>query len=485
MNNKMSENWWFHIEPWEWWLCAFVFLGCIGLHFPAIYNPFGLYIEVGLSLISYASPISGILWLTAAQVVPDPPVASLSSSQIAVAGAMVWLVFKSQRRSLEACKPLLIAVGPYFCWQVTISFLFGGGAQLPLLLLFAILTGVVAAVMARQAENRIGTIIIAFLLGQALSACVFWIIKLHLGAPVQAFDTELYGDASEVVRMGTARGNAGMLGGTASLAVVGFFGLLMFRLPQGNRKNNQILLFTIALAGLCFVSPALIASGSRGGMISTLVGLIVLLLFAGNCRFLSLFPLLIGLAGVVLMLAVGWQRFGMNEHLNEMISRQEMQAEDAEHGALVAGREQEWEAAAMGVLDSPLIGGGHVVKKSYAGTEEYWASHSTYLDVGLAGGIPGLILFLWFCAMPIIQFWKLRNVSVMLWLISLYVVTLSVNSTGSALRMKHFWILWGMISIFAKFPFDAWYRARLKMRRAPAPAGRTPSLEEAQEKNQK
>jgi len=185
------------------------------------------------------------------------------------------------------------------------------------------------------------------------------------------------------------------------------------------------------------------------------------------------------------MLVVGWQRFGMDEHLNEMISRQEMQAEGAEHGALVAGREQEWEAAAMGVLDSPLIGGGHVVKKSYTGTEEYWASHSTYLDVGLAGGIPGMILFLWFCARPIIHLWKLRNVSVMLWLLSLYVVILSVNGTGSALRMKHFWILWGMISIFVKLPFDAWYRARFKMRRAPAPAGSSPSLAEVQEKTQK
>jgi len=464
MHNKMSENWWFYIKRWEWWLCAFVLLGCIGLHFPAIYNPLGLYIELGLSLVSYASPISGMLWLTAAQVVPDPPVALLSSSQIAIAGAMVWLVLKRKHRPLAACKPLLIAVGPYFCWQVAMSFLFGDGAQLPLILLFAILTGAAAAVMARQAENRMGAIILAFLVGQALSACVFWIIKLHLGAPVQAFDTGVYGDVMEVVRMGTARGNAGLLGASASLAVAGFFGLLMFRLPRGSRKSNQTVLFSMGLVGLCLVIPALIASGSRGGMTSALLGLIVLLLFAGNCRSLSLLPLFVGVIGVFLMLVVGWQRFGMDEHLNEMISRQEMQAEGAEHGALVAGREQEWEAAAMGVLDSPLIGGGHV---------------------GLAGGIPGMILFLWFCARPIIHLWKLRNVSVMLWLLSLYVVILSVNGTGSALRMKHFWILWGMISIFVKLPFDAWYRARFKMRRAPAPAGSSPSLAEVQEKTQK
>ena len=42
-------------------LCAVVFIGCILVHFVPIYTRLGLPIEVGLSLISFATPVSGML----------------------------------------------------------------------------------------------------------------------------------------------------------------------------------------------------------------------------------------------------------------------------------------------------------------------------------------------------------------------------------------------------------------------------------------
>ena len=67
-------------------LCAVVVIGCILLHFVPVYTRLGLPIEVGLSLISFATPVSGLLFLSAAQVIPDAPGSPLPSAQMALAG---------------------------------------------------------------------------------------------------------------------------------------------------------------------------------------------------------------------------------------------------------------------------------------------------------------------------------------------------------------------------------------------------------------
>jgi hypothetical protein len=443
MTGSSSEFDWFDIKPMEWRLCAIVLLGGIALHFPAVYYPAGFYIEAFLSMVSFFTPISGILWLSAAQVVPDPPIGPFTSSQMAILGAAILFFIRHDRLSLDYCKPVVLAMCPLFVWQTAMNYLHGSGHQLPLLMIYAGMTGCVAAMMAGESGNRLGACLAAFLAGQALCACVFWIIKLGLGAPVQAFDTSVYGDSSEIIRIGTARGNAGMLGMSAALAT-GFVGIFMFYAPQRKVGISQRLLLGLAFLGMCLTVPALISSGSRGGMIAAVAGLLILALFG---RSISLFSVGLGVAGVALLLAFGWERLGLQQHWDEMRERQTSQTEESAHGALVAGRELEWGPAWDAIMDSPVLGGGQVVKKSYFGSEEKWLSHSTYLDVGLVGGLPGMLLFLWFCMKPMEYLWRYRRVGVLLWLLSVYVTVIVCNASGSGLQVKTFWILWGLASV--------------------------------------
>jgi hypothetical protein len=96
-------------------LCAVVFIGCILLHFVPVYTRLGLPIEVGLSLISFATPVSGLLFLSAAQVIPDVPGSPLPVAQMALAGFFLWQLAKGKSMDLfRMGQPLWLAVAPFF-----------------------------------------------------------------------------------------------------------------------------------------------------------------------------------------------------------------------------------------------------------------------------------------------------------------------------------------------------------------------------------
>jgi O-antigen ligase len=153
----------------------------------------------------------------------------------------------------------------------------------------------------------------------------------------------------------------------------------------------------------------------------------------------------LALAGIVVVLIFGWHRLGLNEHWQEMSQRQEQQQSEA--GSLYAGRTLEWTAAWEGILDSPLIGGGHVEKRSYLDDEDMWQSHSTYLDAGLGGGLPGMALFCWLVLKPIMELWRRRREAVIGWLLAVYAVSIISIGSTSAMQSKHFWMLWGMAAV--------------------------------------
>jgi len=275
-----------------------------------------------------------------------------------------------------------------------------------------------------------------FLAGQALAMSMFWIIKLHLGTPVQAFAIELYGDSTlEGARIGTARGNANMLGPPMALAFIGVIGWFISR-PRPSWITGMI-----TLVGMALVLPPLIGSGCRGAIVALAFGLACLLVI-GVLAHRSFINASLVLVGIVVVLILGWQRLGLGEHWQELSQRQEQQ--QSERGSVMAGRTLEWTAAWRGILDSPLIGGGHVEKQSYLDAEEMWASHSTYLDAGLTGGLPGMVLFGWLGLKPILELWRRRREAVIGWLLAVYAVSIISIGTTSAMQMKHFWMLWGV-----------------------------------------
>jgi O-antigen ligase len=430
----------FGITPLEWFLCGIILVGCAALHLTTLYYPLGLPIEVGLSLISFATPISGLFYLSAAQVIPDASGSPLPSAQMALAGFLLWQSVKGKDMDLfQLGRPLWIAAAPFFVWEAGMA-LTRGDYRFGLLLLFAILTGSATAVLVRQSGNRFAACLVVFLAGQALAMCLFWILKLHLGIPTQAFDTRIYGDSTLAgMRIGTARGNGNMLGPPMALACIGIIGWFFTR-PKQSVGAGLVALLCLAVA-----VPPLIGSGSRGAIVAVAGG-VSFLLFIGVSAGKSLSRAPLALAGILMVLVFGWQRLGLEEQWQQMKERQIQQEENTGSG-LLAGRTLEWSAAWGGILNSPIIGGGTVEKESYFGFENLWQSHSTYLDAGLVGGFPGMIFFCWLVLKPMLELWRRRYEPVIGWLLAVYLVSIiSVGST-SAMQVKDFWMLWGIASV--------------------------------------
>ena len=427
------------ISTLEAFLCAVVFISCILLHFVPVYYRLGLPIEVGLSLISFATPISGLLFLSAAQVIPDAPGCPLPIAQMALAGFFLWQLATGKAMDMfRTGRPLWMAVMPVFVWGAGLA-LMRGNYNFGALLLFAILTGCAVASLVYQSGNRLVTCLMMFLAGQALAMCLFWIVKMHLGTPVQAFNTELYGDSTiDGTRIGTARGNSIMLGVPMALLCVGAIAWFISQ-PKQNWLAGMI-----ALAWLVAVVPPLIGSGSRGAIVSVGGG-VVFLLIVGVLSGRSFASTPLALAGILVVLIFGWHRLGLDEPWQEMSQRQEQQ--QTEEGVLYAGRTLEWTAAWKGILNSPIIGGGHIEKLSYLDNDFMWASHSTYLDAGLIGGFPGMALFCWLVLKPIMELWRRRSEPAIVWLLAVYAVSIISIGSTSAMQSKHFWMLWGMAAV--------------------------------------
>jgi O-antigen ligase len=426
------------ISELETYLCLVVFIGCILLHFVPVYNRFGLPIEVGLSLISFATPISGLLYLSAAQVIPDAPGCPLPVAQMALAGFFLWQFVTGKRVELfRMGRPLWIAAAPFFVWDGGLAMM-RGDYRFETILLFAILTGCVAAVLVGQSGNRLVTCLVIFLAGHGLAMCLFWIIKLHLGTPVQAFAIDVLGDSLEQgARIGTARGNANMLGGPMALACIGAFGWF-YSQPKQTRLTGMVALLCLAAA-----VPPLIGCGERGAFIALCSGVVFLLLIVVSTG-RSLTPMPLTMAWLLMVIILGWHPLGLDEHWQEMTTRQQVQQIDT--GTIYAGRTLEWTAAWRAILDSPIIGGGHVERLSYL-EQDVWMSHSTYLDVGLIGGFPGMALFCWLVLKPVLELWRRVYEPIIMWLLAVYVVSIISIGSTSAIQFKHFWMLWGIATV--------------------------------------
>jgi hypothetical protein len=439
-------------------ICAVIIAGCVMLHLPRFYYPFGLFIQAGLSLLSFATPISGMLYLSAAQVIPDPPTSPLPSAQMALLGFLFWQVVRGTAWSiLSAGRPLILAAAPFFLWSTTWSLLRGDHGLLGLVLSFAILTGCAAATLLEDSEGRLGACLLAFLAGQAVAMSLFWMFKLKLAVPVEAFNTDIYGSSfAEGARIGTSRGNANALGPPMALAFVGFLALLATRRTKMLSTRSSAV---AVLVPLLAVAPPMIASGSRGALISVVCGILFMLL-AGLVPKATLRSVPLIAVGVLLLLGVGWQRLGLGQSWEGMGERQHVQEQEAAGtvgGKLIAGRNLEWTAAVRAIVKSPLTGGGEVEMLSYSGQEDLWQSHSTYLDAGLVGGLVAVAFFLWFVLKPLTELWTVRYKAGLPLLLSVYATSIVSIGTTSAMAMKYSWILWGMAAVhFA--PRHRWAR---------------------------
>lgn len=437
---------------------------CFSMSITGIYGAAALPLQTLLSLTSFANPITGLFYLSAAQVIPDPPGIPLSSSQLAISGFLIWHAFNFDGKEYKAAVPFLSAVAPFIVWTTFCSALPGGwGIRTVFVLLYCLLTGYAAVILCRRSGNRVLVCALAFLSAQALAASLFWVLKLKLGTPVEAFDWEIYGSSlREGARIGTSRGNANTLGVPMALGLAGgllFFLKGMFRKALVRRRYffAGAVLFLI-----CF--PALVASGTRGAMIAFGCGLVFALF---NAKIVLRGPAIIGGGGAIAVTVAvfSWFHFDLGKSWGEIQGRAEYY-ESMNGDSRFAGRDLVWHEAVGAIFDSPLIGGGKPDIESYAGAESMWASHSTFLDAGLMGGIPGFAMYLGFVLYPIylaICFKKDPNV----WLLmSAYITALVTLVSLSGMQYKYWWVLWALFSIwFPKMRGEGRKRNAVRRRR--------------------
>jgi O-antigen ligase len=238
-------------------------------------------------------------------------------------------------------------------------------------------------------------------------------------------------------RLGTARGNANTLGPPMALVCIGAIGWFI------NRPKKSRMFGTAALASLALVIPPLIGSGCRGALVSLAVGVVFLVVLGLLAhKSFAYAPLVLG--GVLAVLVLGWHSLGLNEHWQE-ISERQLQEEQAE-GTIFAGRSISWTAAWRDILDSPLTGPREDIHLSQL-SQDASMSHSAYLDAGLAGGFPGMVLFGWLVLTPILKLWRRRFDPLIGWLLAVYVVSIISIGGTSAMQLKHYWMLWGMAGV--------------------------------------
>ena len=421
-------------------LCLFVLIGSIALHFPEIHANFAWPIVVVLSMVSFATPISGMFFLSASQVIPDPVMHPIvTPSMMAIGGFFLWQLPRVFRFVAIRNMLLIKIAAPFFIW-CSIMTMVRGNYPYVLLTTYSIITGFAATIIARQSKGRPLSCLVAFLAGQAIAATVFWIVKLGLGQPVQTFDTEIFGGSfADSLRFGCARGNATSLGPSMGIVAVGV--ISHWLLVARNRSFQNWVARIAGLLLLLVVVPPLIASGCRGAMVAVVGGLLFLVV-AGlvSVRTLYLASPVIIAGGLIL--GTAWNQLNLDKAWSFTIERQSH--DNMYGGSLISGRQNEWGAAAMGVLDSPIIGGGKIIMRSYQDNPEMWASHCSYLDSGLAGGIPGMILFCFFVIYPIKRLWRGRHDPVVACFLAMYVMNAIVIATTSAGYVKTLWILWGI-----------------------------------------
>jgi O-antigen ligase len=434
----------------EKFICLLVLAGCLALNYQPVYDSLGKHIVIVLSLVSFLTPVSGMFFLAASQMIPDPAGFPLSASQTAVLGFAVHTLLAEKFKYLRAALPVLKAVAPFVVWTGVLMLLHGELRQI-LLLAYAVVTAVAVASLVSQSGGRTTLCLGLLAAGFALCGVTFWGIKLGIPGMVQAFNTQLYGETTaESSRMGSARGNAGMLGPPMAIAIVGLSGVALALMQNRNRRfwNCCVLLVTCLAIGI----PPLIGSGVRTGFIALIVGFLTWLFVGGG--FFRRNPVAgrvmwIGIALSVLVVAVAWYPLQLNQYWNETTQRQE------EQGGIespLGGRTLEWKAAWDSVLTSPLLGTGGrpVAIYSYEEAPELWASHNTYLDVAMLGGIPGLLFYLLFLSKPLIALWFRRSDGNCLALIAAYLATCVAITGNSALQMKHIWMLWPLLMAVAQ-----------------------------------
>lgn len=206
--------------------------------------------------------------------------------------------------------------------------------------------------------------------------------------------------------------------------------VLLIVIEMWRRMGLLVLaLFLAALAILCY---ALLSTGSRGGLLSLVSGLAVLLTLSFKKRnqlayFIILPPLLLGGLATVFISGLAVDR------LSAVVEGEE------DGGRLVI-----WEAASDMLFDRPLTGYGPRFQEDLGGLTRPGRvinTHNSFLQPALAFGLPGFVLWAALVGAVFLRAWSNRRYAVGALFCSLIVCSMVSGLVGDLGFNRFFWVM--------------------------------------------
>lgn len=228
--------------------------------------------------------------------------------------------------------------------------------------------------------------------------------------------------------------NANITGMKTALAFIIIFYFLLFK----NTNLKKIILFVI-IGGP--ILTLLIASGSRGSLLSLFVGMFLFALISKIGFAKKIMTLVLGLSISILIFTY------IQENDSEFMSRILSAVEKGEN----AGRGHLWNSAFNIIKDNLIFGVGNPgllpAMRIYSGF--YQEPHNLFLEMWLTTGVLGFIAFIVFLWRIIVGLFKnFRQTGDVLYLTMFIMVIMNVGKSGGGAGLIFGWLFFGIIISF-------------------------------------
>ena len=411
-----------------------------------VYERIGGPLLLAMCTLAFSNPFSGLALVSASQLVPDPDWTNgISISSLVFLGwaatTLVRVAFGHRARlPIRAIGLLLPVTG----WA-TIASLTHGDPYVPTLLARDALYIVLAYDLYLRAGCDVRRCTLALLGGCCIAAFGYWAYRCGLDLVVgNVVSNATLADMSRGwarIEFGRTDSNTVAVNISAILASVVAVVVAGGRADgrRGSRGSNILWLAIAGVVGVMML-PALAGTMSRGGLAELGAGLAVVCLFvvagprtAGKAHRARVAKL-IGM-GLVVATILAVTPYGP-----EIVARIiETQNFTTRQGGLIAARGLTLDGALASMAGSPVLGSSY---QQFVDTYGLM-THSSFFDVGVGAGLPGLVLFIGCASWPIILAVrsKARN-QIYLPVFVAYVCFVVYASTISALSNKTFWCFW-------------------------------------------
>jgi len=411
-----------------------------------VYAGLGGPLLLAMCIGGFWNPFSGLALVSASQLVPDPDWSNgMSISSLVFAGwTLSALLRAALGHRLRVPTSALRLFGPVVAWAFVASLTHGDRYVFALLVRNALYT-VLFYDLYQRAGRDVRRCTLALLGGCCIAAFGYWAYRWGVDLVVAANDsTGAIADLSRGwarIEFGRTDSNTVAVNISAILASVvavvvsgGYAGL--------RRRSRGARIASLAFAGIVgtVMVPALAGTMSRGGLAELGAGLAVVCVWlvvgprrGGEQRAATVASLIV--TALVIASAVALTPYGA-ETVARLIETHNF---TAQQGGLIAARGVTLRGAIDTMAGAPLVGVSYQQFVDSYGL----VPHSSFFDVGVGAGLPGLLLFVGCVVWPLVLAVRGRaGRELYLPVFVAYVCFIVYAGTISALSSKTFWCLW-------------------------------------------